>query len=74
MAGSVWEWTRDFYASYASAAAIDPTGPTSGASRVFRGGSWDNSSATAVRAAFRNGNSPTFRDSYLGFRCARGAI
>jgi len=74
MAGNVWEWTRDFYASYTSAAAIDPTGPTSGASRVYRGGSWVSTTATFVRAAFRYGDSPVIRYSDVGFRCSRGAM
>ncbi len=74
MAGNVWEWTRDFYASYTSTAAIDPTGPTSGANRVIRGGSWDYTSATLVRAAYRFGSLPASRGNGVGFRCARGAI
>jgi formylglycine-generating enzyme required for sulfatase activity len=74
MAGNVIEWTRDFYANYPSAAASDPTGPTSGASRVLRGGAW-NDSASVVRAAYRfDGRSPTYRDGSTGFRCARGAM
>ena len=71
MAGNVWEWTLDFYAIYTSAAAIDPTGPTSGSMRGCRGGSWFYNDATIVRAANRNFNSPMFRNGDLGFRCAR---
>ena len=74
MAGNVWEWTRDFYASYPSAASIDPTGPTSGRFRVYRGGSWNNATATLVRAAYRYDNSPSLRHNFRGFRCARGAM
>ena len=74
MAGNVIEWTRDFYANYPSAAASDPTGPTSGASRVLRGGAW-NDSASVVRAAYRfDGRSPTYRDGSTGFRCARSLL
>ena len=71
MAGNVWEWTRDFYASYAAAAASDPTGPTSGARRVYRGGGWDLSSATSMRAASRDSSAPLDRYYAIGFRCAR---
>ena len=74
MAGNAWEWTRDFYASYTSAAAIDPTGPTSGGNRVVRGGSWITSSALVVRAAFRDVSTPAYRGDFVGFRCARGAM
>ena len=78
MAGNVNEWTRDFYASYTSAAAIDPTGPTSGQNRVYRGGAWFFTSGTLgtidVRAAYRFDGTPTLRDGRVGFRCARGAM
>ena len=70
MACNVWEWTLDFSAIYTSAAAIDPTGPTSGSIRGCRGGSWLYNDATIVRAANRNFNSPMVRNGDLGFRCA----
>lgn len=37
--------------------------------RVFRGGAWNYSSAHFVRAAYRDGDDPTFLDNYVGFRC-----
>ena len=74
MAGNVWEWTLDFYASYTMPAAIDPTGPTSGANRVYRGGSWDGAAATVVRAAYRIDRTPLLRGDDIGFRCSRGAM
>ena len=74
MAGNVAEWTRDLYASYTSAAAIDPTGPTSGGNRVVRGGSRGVSAASAVRAAYRDVNAPWNPYYGIGFRCSRGAM
>ena len=74
MAGNVREWTLDFYADYPMSAAIDPTGPTSGTNRVFRGGSWNYPFATVVRAATRNYGTPLYRYFLIGFRCARGAM
>jgi len=38
---------------------------------VHRGGSWNNTTAINVRAAYRNDNPPTNRNNNIGFRCAR---
>ena len=42
MSGNVWEWCQDWYSNYQSASQIDPTGPMTGISRVYRGGCWVN--------------------------------
>ncbi len=70
MSGNVWEWTADGYAAYPSGAAVDPTGPNEGASRVLRGGSWADDPRLA-RVAFRTFVDPGFRYRYLGLRLSR---
>lgn len=69
--GNVWEWVQDWYAErYAAAAAVtDPGGPTSGSSKVVRGGSWHETSGS-WRTSFRKPYAPTYRGISIGFRLA----
>jgi formylglycine-generating enzyme required for sulfatase activity len=73
MHGTVREWVEDWYGSgyYAQSPLVDPLGPISGASRVVRGGSWNNGSIMG-RASARGGeHAPTFFNLGIGFRAAR---
>ena len=45
----------------------DPTGASSGSSRVLWGGSWRHN-AVRCRSAYRHGNAPSRRHDSIGFR------
>ena len=69
MSGNVHEWCQDWFGAYGSAPQADPTGPTSGTARVYRGGSW-YFDEWFCRVSFRNSVAPTYRSYGIGLRLA----
>ena len=70
MHGNVYEWVQDWYGAYNSSRQVDPLGPSSGSSRVVRGG-YFNRYARFVRSAIRYNGSPGYRHRRIGVRLVR---
>lgn len=71
MSGNVWEWCNDWWQRvYTVVSVSDPVGPSTGTSRVLRGGSWV-SGPQVCRSARRGVLDPDFRGFNYGFRVSR---
>ena len=71
MSGNVWELCNDWYAPYAEGQVTNPAGPSTGNSRVSRGGGW-NSNSGSCRSSYRGlAGGPDFSSNGVGFRVAR---
>jgi sulfatase modifying factor 1 len=72
LAGNVYEWTLDWYASPYSTMMCNDCGNLTPASElVIRGGYFGTDAPPSLRAACRGSNTPTNRSSLVGLRCAR---
>ena len=69
MHGNVREWCLDWYTS-SLAYGTDPNGSSSGSSRVWRGGGWDDYANYCTSSA-RRFSLPSFSSSDIGFRLVR---
>ena len=72
MAGNVYEWVQDWYATsyYETSPDRNPQGPELGQFKVLRGGSWSDLPKYLLTYG-RFKLPPETRNSYTGFRCAR---
>jgi len=75
MTGNVWEWCWDWFhpRSYLHSPRRNPAGPSRGASRVMRGGSYlcHDSYCNRYRVAARSSSTPRSTADNLGFRTAQ---
>ena len=72
MHGNVSEWVFDYYGPYDTQTTTNPAGPSRGALRVNRGGSF-NDFGKHLRCAYRSATNPIDPDPNLGFRICRNA-
>lgn len=73
VSGNVWEWCQDCFSPdfHKTSTRKNPVGPSTGGSKVIRGGSFlcHHSYCNRYRVAARTSNTPDSSASNIGFRC-----
>ena len=69
MAGNVYQWCQDWYATGARQPK-NPAGPDTGKERVIKGGSFIEG-VESIRSANRDRYEPNYSSFLFGFRCAK---
>jgi len=72
MSGNAWEWVSDWFSEsyYGESPEQNPTGPSFGTFRVFRGGGW-HSGGSCTTVHRRNALPSNWVDFAGGFRCVK---
>jgi formylglycine-generating enzyme required for sulfatase activity len=72
LAGNLWEWTLDWYATYTTT-CNNCADLAAASNRVVRGGGFDDG-ASSLRSATRDDSGPVSHGSSIGARCARTSL
>lgn len=70
LSGNVWEWCWDWFENYKNEKLVNPSGGTTGSTKVLRGGSYRDINPTCHIWVRRN-EPPSYINRNIGFRLAR---
>ncbi len=71
LSGNLWEWIWDIHGPLPAGDQTNPRGPASGADRMLKGGSWQNSAEYGLVVNRSEGVNPVHTYPVFGFRIGR---